>query len=305
MANDIPLSELSPLDRIIAKQCMKNPNAKSLTGEEISLFLKKKENFTRIIGDSFVHTEEPDALYVYNQEKSYRETMAAPISEKQTAINKISDQIREAVKTHRGVNIKNVDVPYWAEKIYNVSSKYNVPAPLLISIIEKESNGTFTKNVNSRFGAGPMQATTIAVQDYFPQGGGWHNIYKMMDEDLLNDILYTDSAHKKLRAGNAASLRAMAGKDDELGIKMGLLTFEMNYVKAVAAKLYGKADIKTVEKTIKGLKSGTIKLNEKEAQACVTKALQTYNSVFKSYAPEVVDSLKTMGVKFIQFNDIL
>ena len=302
MADDIPLKDLSPLDRIIAQKCLKNPSAKSLSGEEISLFFKKKEAISKNIGDQFVHTEVPDALYYANPAKEVPQSVPAVMTPKQAQINNISSQIEECAKKHKGVNVKNIDVPYWAEIIYKVSTKFNIPAELLISIIDKESNGQFVKHLNSRNGAGPMQTTTIAIQDYFPTGRGWHNLYKMMDEDLLNDVLYKDSAHKKLRAGSASGLRNLAGQDDELGIKMGLLTFEMNYVKAVAAKVYGKANVVTVEKTIKGLKDGSIKLSEKDAQNCATKALKNYNSVFQTYAPEVIDSLKTMGVRFAEFN---
>ncbi|MBR6098901.1 hypothetical protein IKP85_04070 [bacterium] len=307
MSNQLPLSSLSNFDRIIARSCMKNPNAKALTEEEISLFLKKKESICINIGDTF-HKEQPDALYYENPavKKSIIDTEVASLNDNNKAkeIQEISDMITTAVKSHKNSDISKIDVKYWAQKIYNISTKYNVPAALIVSIIEKET--FFRKNITSGNGTGPMQMTTIAVQDFFPSNqGSWHDIYEMMDSELLNDILYTDFSHKKLRADNASDLRKLAGKDDELGMKMGVLTFEMNFVKAVAKHKFGKATLTTVKKTIQGLKNGTIKLSETQAKACVTAALKNYNSVFQTYAPQVVDSLQRMGIQFTEFNDII
>ena len=306
MSDNLPLSSLSLLDRIIAKSCMKNPNADSLTPDEISLFIKRKEGIN--IGDMFIHKEEPDALYYANPsiQKAIVEAEVDAINKNSRTqeIQKIIGMIRETVLNSKNNSLKNIDVNYWAERIHKISAKYNVPAALMVSIISKETG--FTKNITSGNGTGPMQMTTIAVQDFFPNSSGsWHEIYEMMDKELLNDILYTDSTHKKLRANNASDLRKLAGKDDELGIKMGVLSFEMDFVKVIAKRKFGKASISNVKKTITGLKKGSIRLSETEAKICVTEALKNYNSVFQSYAPEAVDSLQKMGIQFIDFNNLI
>ena len=101
MSDQLPLSSLSNFDRIIARSCMKNPNAKALTEEEISLFLKKKESICINIGDTY-HKEQPDALYYENPavKKSIIDTEVASLNDNNKAkeIQEISDMITTAVK---------------------------------------------------------------------------------------------------------------------------------------------------------------------------------------------------------------
>ena len=75
----------------------------------------------------------------------------------------------------------------------------------------------------------------------------------------------------------------------------------MDYVKAAAAKKFGKMSYLTVPKTIKGLQDGTIEFTELENKAIIQTALENYNSVEKTkreYALNVIDSLAKSGIKF-------
>jgi hypothetical protein len=321
---DIVLANLSPLDRELAKACMKNPNAASLTSEEISLFLKKKSDFNKFIGDTFIYSSDryalqpegtsvspiptPEAM-VLEQKDGNSAVVKAAGAEKSDKIKKIHDMITSFGKVKKD----SIDIDKWANMIYDSSQNYNVPAELIVAIISRETGFKITNNVNN--GSGPMQMTTIAVADFFPsKNNDWYKIYEMMDKNLLDSIVYKDNNHQRLRAGDASTLRLMANKDLALGIRMGLLTFEMNFIKSVALMKFGKdglknkqakADSKKIIKTIEGLKNGSIKLTKKEAKECVTFALQKYNTVFKNYAPQLVDSLEQIGVNFLDFNNLL
>ncbi len=220
----------------------------------------------------------------------------------------VSDMIKEEA-SERGVNLTSEEIEYWAEIVKNVANKYNIPEALLVAIIGQETNGTFEKNINSSNGAGPMQITKISIKDFFPgEKGNWNNVYNMVNQELLNDILYQKDENgnfKKnangeyiLKYKSAAELRDACTKDDELGIKVGLLCFEMKYVKAVAQKKYGRATYANVPKTVIGIKSGDIRLSEQENKSAVEIALKNYNSVFDSYAGTVLDSLSRYGLDF-------
>ena len=137
---------------------------------------------------------------------------------------------------------------------------------------------------------------------------GWYNIYKNMNEELLNDILYKKDKNGNfikdrkgdyiLKYPTAKALRDACAKDDELGIQVGLLCFEMKYVKAVAQKKYGKATYANIPKVIDGIQAGEITLSENENKNAIKTALKNYNSVFQSYAATIVDSLEQHGLEF-------
>ena len=281
--------------------------------DEISIF---NQQYSRAIE---VEQEFAEKLMILKQDaiKSYKPKIIEPIpvekpdmeSGVKTLVNpEVSEMITNEAKK-RGVNPDNVDIEYWSKRVSDAAEKYNIPEALLISIIGQETNGKFTKNINSSTGAGPMQITGITTKDFFPsKGNGWTNIYKSMNEELVNDILYKKDKNGNfikdrkgdyvLKYPTPKALRDACAKDDELGIKVGLLCFEMNYVKAVAKKKYGKATYANIPKVIKGIKSGEITLNENENKNVIKTALKNYNSVFNSYAATVIDSLVTHGLNF-------
>lgn len=212
---------------------------------------------------------------------------------KQSSTNTI-DMVRKEAQNKK-IKLSNEDLKYWSTHIDNIAKRYNVPAALMVAIVSRETG--FTKHVNSSNGAGPMGVTTIAVKDFFPsKDNGWTKIYQNMDGKLLNDILNTRTKDGR-KITSPQQLRAECAKNDKLGMQVGLLAFEMNYCKAVAKKIYGKADYNTIPKAIQKIKSG-YRLNAKENERCITTALKNYNSVFATYAPAVVDSLKTHGLNF-------
>ena len=88
---------------------------------------------------------------------------------------------------------------------------------------------------------------------------------------------------------------------------VGLLTFEMKYVEAVAGKKFGRSNYKTVPLAIEALKNNTLNMSEKEIQECVQIAMKNYNgsSLKESYARDVVDSLKVMNFPFETFNPLI
>ena len=288
MAEDFSLERLSG----VQKQDMAE-YTKSQTSAEESISLFSKDASSAAMVDSFSHVEDVEDVAEISEE-SFEVEETGNKKQSGGGVTAIANMIRKAVARHSDVKIKDVDVNYWAERINRVSSRYNIPAALIVGIIEKETNGKFTKNVNSSGGAGPMQMTTITCQDFFPgASGNRYELYKLMDKELVNSIVYKDAACKTKRAGSPSALRNMAAQNDELGIKMGVLAFEMKFVEAVA----GLKHI-NVRKAITGLQDGTIKLTEAQSKQCVITALKNYNSVFKTYAPQVADSLQNMGMSF-------
>jgi len=287
MSKDISFDRSANIENMAMINPSKSNTKLKSENENISLFLKDTSLSRKV--DSFGHVDEGTAISEENLDEI--EDVA---KRKAKGINLISNMIETAVAKHKDVNIKDVDVKYWANKINLVSTKYNFPASLIVGIIEKESNGKFEKNVDSPFGAGPMQTTTITVQDFFPGAkGNRYELYKLLDSELVDSIVYTNAARKAKRAASADKLRDMAARNDELGLKMGVLAFEMKFIEAVA-------DFKHInaKKAITGLQDGTVKLTEAQAKQCVTTALKNYNSVFKEYAEDVINSLQKMGFKF-------
>lgn len=204
--------------------------------------------------------------------------------------------------------LKNVDIQYWATKIDNVSSQFNIPKEILISLIGRETE--FKKNVASVNGRGAMQQTSIAIRDFFPGAkGNWSDIYKNIDEKLFNDILYKKDANGNilkdasgkpiLKYKDSIELHRACANDDELSIKVGALLFKMQYAKAVARSKYGKANYTNVPKVVEQLKKGNISLSS-NAQY-IANAIQNYNGNPKhkyDYKRAVVDSLNCQQYDF-------
>lgn len=188
---------------------------------------------------------------------------------------------------------------YWATKTEKVAKANKLPASLLISIISQETHGNFQKNINSENGAGPMQVVKKSVKDFYPGAEGNRNdVYELLNPKLLDEVLYTNkNGQKKLRYRNTESLRNACANDDEYGIKVGLLIFQMKYVEAVS-----KLKNISIKESIEKLKNKSIKLSEQENKTAIKIALANYNSVFQSYAPNVLDSLKKHGFDFKKSN---
>ena len=312
MSDYINYTSWKGLKALIAQLCDKDKNGKLEKAEkydEVSIFNNKYAKMLEIereIKEEFSVAKQ-DAIENFKQkmfEPVKKYTKPAPAKR----IMSSADMISEEAQKH-GVKADNVDIEYWAEKIDSAAQKYNVPKELLVGIIGQETNGKFSKNINASTGAGPMQITKITIQDFFPkEKGSWNSVYKKMNEELLNDILYQKddsgnfvkdaNGNLKLRFSSSKALRDACAQDDELGIKVGIICFEMKYVKAVAKEIYGKATYTNIPKVIEELKNGSITLSAKQNEKIVEEALKNYNSVFKSYAPAVVDSLKRSGMDF-------
>lgn len=310
MVDFINISKLFGLEKSIAQECDTDKNGK-LENDEISIFNQKMDNIKnyskQMDKSKSIYTTARDATYyaapadvqLMRLEDAKK---AKQFQDEQLHHDKVCSVIeREAKK--RGVNIKPELVEYWATISESIGKQYNVPEELLLSIVAQESNGKFNQHVNAPSGAGPMQITTISIKDFFPnKKNGWTNIYKQMNPKLLDDILYTTKNGKKvLKYKSPEELRKACGNDDELGLKVGLLVFEMKYVKAVAEKKYGKATYANIPKVITSLQKEEIKYSETENKKIVKEALENYNSVPKikeKYAKNVIDSLTTSKFVF-------
>ena len=192
----------------------------------------------------------------------------------------------------------NIDVHYWAELIYNNAQKYNISEKLLIAIIAKETDGSYKKNVNGEFGAGPMQVTQDTAEDLFDSYQAKY-VYKFLNPELFDEIMNSNNTdNKKCNFSSPKDLRNACSKNDELGIKVGILCFQVKYVRVVA-----KFKNISVIAAIRKLKDGSLVLSPKEQEKCINLALQDYNGVpsskaKKQYATEVCDSLTSIGVDY-------
>ncbi len=189
------------------------------------------------------------------------------------------------------------DIDYWTKLINDNAESTNTSPAIIAAVIARETS--FKKNTISINGAGSMQITTITVNDMFSnENGGRQRLYKMIDENTLNEILYqTDKEGNPLTDKNGNYIRKYSspheirntcGKDENLGIKVGIMCLKMKFAESVSRK-YGISLTSAIEQ----LKSGELKLSEKELEEITTNALKNYNSVFIEYAPAVIDSLKT------------
>lgn len=216
----------------------------------------------------------------------------------------------ETEMAKRKLDKSDVDMLYWMDKITNVSENYGIPKEILVAIISKETQ--FQKNVSKNAGKGAMQQTLIAIKDFFPTfKQSWTELYKNIDEKLLNDILYDKNAAgniKKDKNGKPIlkfktpeSLLSACAKDDGLSIEVGALIFKMQYAKAAAEKKYGKINYGNVAKTIDSLKSGAMKPSQAMNYNIISEAVENYNGNSKykmDYKKDVVDSLRIERYNF-------
>ena len=222
---------------------------------------------------------------VRNQPEIIRKTTNLNLTNQTKTENLIKNEIKA-----KGIKLSNADIKYWANLVDKVAKKYNSSPELLITIISKECG--FEKHKSNGCGAGPMGITTIAIDAFLPKTKkpkpeDWAELYKNMHPELVNDIMK--------HSHSATVLRSKAGKNDELGIQMGLLTYEMQYCRQVATKLYGKATNKTILKAIEEIKNG-YRLKEESDEKYLKNAFKNYNgSRFKvPYSIATMDSLKRL-----------
>lgn len=202
------------------------------------------------------------------------------------------------------VAIGNVDLPYWSERIDKFSKEYDLPREIIIAIIARETNRTFEKNSASDLGKGPMGITTAAVNAFFPTAkGNWNDYYKDIDNKLLQDCLYRKDDLSKLRYSTSKALKDACAKDDEYGIKIGILTFKMKYVQAIGSLKYGKKPLwRRPEYVIKDFQNEKVNLTPSETKECVRNAIRNYNSsnIKEAYTKEVMEMLEKMNFDFSQ-----
>lgn len=283
MTDKIYLKDLSGMKAVIAKLCDFDHNG----------IIEKTEKF--------------DEIGIFNRSISQLATDWKPRLElpelkeldvKAEEDKKVKSSIIKAMKL-TGKNFSKDDLEYWTDLVKKNSELSGMPPSFIAAIIGRETK--FERNISSVNGSGPMQVTGITTKDMFSnKDGGRYNLYEKLDSTLLHEIMYKkdeegnfikDSTGNLVkRFSSNKELRDACGKDDELGIQVGLLCFKMKYAKAVQnMKKIG------LTQSIEGLKSGTIKLSDKEQEQAVTNALKSYNSVFEEYAPAVVDTIITCG----------
>ncbi len=216
--------------------------------------------------------------------------------------NKIYDTrtvIASIMKNEKNAVLSNEDLNYWTDLIKNNSDLSNIDPIVLAGIIVRES--ACEKNILSVNGVGPMQVTTITLQDMFSDtGGGRKRLYELIDKNMLEQILYKtdsegklilDSSGKPIRRCNTpGELRIECSKDDDLGIKAGIMCLKMKFAQAVSKK----KGI-SLNEAIKQLASGNIKLTNTEVEAVIETSLRNYNAVFDEYAPAIIDSIKAVS----------
>ena len=124
----------------------------------------------------------------------------------------------------RKIKLSDEDKNYWANIVKNVADKYNFSERVIVAIIAQES--TFQKNISVSSGAGPMQVTTSTTSDFY-DSYRQNNVYKLLNPELLDDIMYetTPEGNKVLKYSTPRRLRNACAKDDELGVKVGVLCF--------------------------------------------------------------------------------
>ena len=285
MTEPIKYSEIfSGIKKEFAKKYDKDNNNK-LDTKEYSLFCKdwlEYTNSNKAGKNSSIFVAKQDAVKDYKPIIYGSSKVTTKSNSTQTAHEKnVNMVVNEAKKWD--VQISPQLAEYWATKTEKVAKANNLPASLLISIISQETHGNFQ----------------TSVMDFYPSAEGNRNdVYELLNPKLLDEVLYTNkNGQKKLRYRNIESLRNACAKDDEYGMKVGLLIFQMKYVEAVS-KL---KDI-SLKESIEKLKNKSIKLSEQENKTAIKIALANYNSVFRSYAPNVVDSLRKHGFDFKKSN---
>ena len=213
------------------------------------------------------------------------------------ALNNINKLMQKELNK-RNIKLKPADKKYWANLINQTSNKYHVAPELLITIISKECG--FEKHLTETFGAGPMGMTTAAIEAFTPKDSkgnknDWYDIFNKMHPELLKDILKYSQSPKQLRQ--------MAGKNDKLGILMGILTYEIKYCEVVAKKLYGKANYGTIPKAIDKVVNGGYRLND---AASIKNSLINYNgsSIKYTYGDKTMDTLSNT-LSYNHYKDLI
>ena len=207
------------------------------------------------------------------------------------------DKVKEYQRLKAGLvkimdenNIKysEIDLDYWAGIIDENSKKSNLSKELLISLVQRETG--FCKYVGSKTGNGPLQVTSITVQDLFSDLNGGRLVhYNNIDKAMMDEILYKEdiAGNKTPRFNDFRELHKACANDDDLGMKVGIMCFKMKFVEAVARKK--GLDI---AKVIEDLKTGKMVLSKQEQSLLVRSALINFNSVFnEEYVKAVMDSL--------------
>ncbi len=259
-----------------------------------------------------------------NKAKNTNATKTAPskplepinLNNKEKAIAQIKDliqlEVNQKIIKEQGLKEYNVDLEYWSKIIYNVAKKNNFPAEVIATVISTESRGKFEKHSGGKNGSGPMQVTTTAIKGFFPGAtGNWNDIAQIIDNNLLNDILYKNG---KLRYSTPSALRDVCTKDDEYGIKVGVMIFEMKYVEAVVQVKYGlkpgsEGYYPKVKEVAQNLRSGTLVLTDGEKKKCMSQTFFIYNgnssphpkksgSVQSNYKKEATDTINRSGFNF-------
>ncbi len=292
----VKISDLPKFLQQLAKKYDKNKD-NTLDLKEYSLFCQDK-SFKQYYGES-IFTAKRDAIKDYHPSKPMptikRYVPQKTVTTKQEKIMSMVEQ--EAAKWDVKLDAKLVE--YWANKAEKIAQKYGVPESFFISVISQETHGNFQKNIDSENGAGPMQVTKISVDDFYPNVKDNRNsVYEKLNPKLLNEILYKPSLNGKkilkFSGKNATkNLRDACAKDDEFGMKVGLLVMQMKFVEAVA-KMRNLNIVETIDK----LKSKKLKLSEQENKSAMKIALANYNSVFQSYSGNVITSMQKLGYNF-------
>lgn len=299
MTKPIDYTKFTGIKKDIAKKYDVNHDNK-LDNTEYSLFNKEWQAHEKSLKakNNSIFVAKQDAVKDYKPIIYGSSKVSKKSNSTQTAHEKnVNMVVNEAKKWN--VQISPQLAEYWATKTEKIAKANKLPASLLISIISQETHGNFQKNINSENGAGPMQVVKNSVKDFYPGAEGNRNdVYELLNPKLLDEVLYTNkNGQKKLRYRNTESLRNACAKDDEYGIKVGLLIFQMKYVEAVS-----KLKNISIKESIKKLKNKSIKLSEQENKTAIKIALANYNAVFQSYAPNVLDSLKKHGFDFKKSN---
>ena len=225
------------------------------------------------------------------------EFFASITGQKPNADNNIKSLMQKELDK-RKIKLSAKDKEYWANLINKTSNKYHVAPELLITIISKECG--FEKHLTESTGAGPMGMTTAAIEAFTPKDSkgrknDWYNIFNKMHPELLKDILKYSQSPKQLRQ--------MAGKNDELGILMGILTYEIKYCSEAAKKLYGKANYGTIPKAIDKIVNGGYRLDD---AASIKNSLRNYNGSYlkDTYAKVTMDTLSNT-LSYKHYKDLI
>lgn len=283
----------------IEKMAKELPKLKDKISEFISQ--KRKEQLDAMADDML--KAKADALVQKNDAIQVRkpEILENNFIVKKANKEEVRKQIIEAMKTVKKSELSDEDLEYWSEVITNISNTAKIPSAFVTAIVARECG--FKRNVKSSTGSGPMQVTGITTQDMYSNlNGGRLNLYKKLDGDLINNILYKKDEEGNFvknakgqyvnKFTNYKNLRDTCAKDDELGLQVGILCFKMKYLDAVR-----RMKKKSPVAAINGLKDGTIQLTPQEQIRAITTAMKDYNSVLGNYAKEVVDSIVVIGGK--------